>query len=184
MEKSIVKAVNKANIVVNEEQIQRIIDRIGVEAANENSSHGAPHWKILRELRLEEIDSIIGNAEVHSKYLLWGPASHGTISPITTGGAFYVRIVLTKDKIYSFSFDQLFRKVANYEKPLSEIDKVRQGKAGAGFVLPYDTVQIRFKDRNNITVIAKGEYSRTDLRDLVNDFKDLGLDFIEYNKFD
>lgn len=184
MIKSIMKAVKRANMVVDEAKIQEIVDRIGEEEANKNSTHGMPHWKVLRELRMEEIDKVVGEAEVVSKYLLWGPSAHGTISPATTGGVFYVRVVLTRTKIYTFAYDQQFRNVAKHIENLQDIVKVKQAQAGRFGIIPYDSLVIKFRNRDSVIMISKGEFSRKDFASLLNDLKDLGVDAVEKNLFE
>lgn len=183
MNKKVLKTVKNANIVATEAEIQEIVNRLGEENVESISPHGLKHWKVVRELRFKEVDEMVKDEEIVSKYFCYGVAGYTAVSVANTGGIFYVRVILTKNKIYAVGYDQLFRIVSKSVESLSNISRVKQAKQGAMLVIPYDSLMVKFKNGENVTVVGKGELGKKDLASIVNDLKALGAD-IEENKFE
>lgn len=187
MEKSIKKAVKNTNLTFNEDEILGIITGMSEEDINDTGKYGIKHWKVLRDLVIKRMDEELKLKEedIVSKYLIWGlSAAISVITYANSGGVFYNRIILTKNKLYVNGYDQLFRCIERHSINIADIDGISQGKAGKYGMLPVDGAFINTVDGKKITLVGKDNYARKDIGLLINDLISLNNELPKYNIFE
>lgn len=181
--KSLKKSIKNANINCNDEEILEIIEGMSEEEINHANKIGIKHWKVLKKLVLKTIDKELdlNQDEVIGKYLIWGPLAITNVNMLSSGGIFYYRIIITKEKVIYYGFDQGFKKVESKTKNITDIINIKQSKVSS--INPKDRISINFQDGSVIILLALEKDSRQDIGQLINTLGELNITLSQVNHF-
>lgn len=165
------KAVIKANIVYDENEVQEITSSMTEEEINNSGKLGCKHWKVLRKLVLKKMDDELklNENDVVNKYFVWGIGAYGNVNMWSAGSAFYNRIIITNDTFYSQSYDQDFRCIGRHSCEIAKIRSIKQGKAGDFVVLPRDGAIISLEDKTKVLLLGMDKFSKSDIGCIIRD---------------
>lgn len=168
MDKELKKLVAQLNWKVTEYEINNIVNKLGENV--EKSKYGVKYYRVLMELVCNKVDEELNleESEVQYKGLVLGGLAFTSATIWTSGGAVYYRIIVTKTKIYSYSFDYFFKLVGKFEYDITEVKEVKIAEAGQDGIIPYEGYQIVFNDGKLVILYSINKFSIKDLEGLKN----------------
>lgn len=183
MKKSIIKQVKKANIVFNEVEIQEILNGMTEEEVNDKGKLGIAHYKVLVRITKRKMyeELALSKEDIISDYFIWGPMAFSNINSMTAGGVMFYRIIITKNILYAFGYDDWFRTIERHKKEINQVDKINQGRVG-GFI-PRDGIIIKFMDRTKIILLGITNDTKVTLYNIIEDLRTLKPDIVNENIF-
>lgn len=168
MNKELSKLVLGLNWKVSEEEVNNIVNELGEDV--EKSKYGVRYYQVLKNIVCKKVDEELNlnESEIICKIIALGGVAFTNATLMTSGGAVYYRVVVTKSKIYSYSFDYFFKLVSKLEYNLSEIKEIKIAEAGQDGIIPYDGYQIGFNDGKFIILYSINKFAVKDL-DILKD---------------
>ncbi|MBU3108582.1 hypothetical protein [Clostridium gasigenes] len=166
MNEELKKLVAQLNWKVTEDEVNNIVNKLGENV--EKSKYGVKYYRVLMELVCNKVDEELNleESEVEYKGLVLGGLAFTSAVIWTAGGAVYYRIIVTKTKIYSYSFDNFFKLVGKFEYDLSEVKEIKIAESGQDGIIPYEGYQIVFNDGKIVILYSINKFSIKDLENL------------------
>lgn len=185
MSNTLKKAIKKANINYDENEIQEITSTMTQEDIDHTGKLGIKHWKVLRKLVLKKMDDELklNDNTVINKYFIWGVAAFAPVTMWTSGGAFYYRIIITNDTFYAYAYDQNFSCISRKSCQIQQIRSIKQGKAGDYGVLPRDGIIITTEDKSKVILLGSDKYAKSDLGCIIRDLSAVNDSLTQVNIF-
>lgn len=179
MNKELNKLVSQLSWEVTEDEVEEIVNKIGEDV--EKSKYGVRYYKVLMNIVCKKVDEELNleESEVEYRGIVLGGVAFTSAVVWTSGGAVYYRIIVTKTKIYSYSFDYFFKLVGKFEYDLSEVKEVKIAEEGQDGIIPYEGYQILFNDKRLVILYSINKFSIKDLHKLKDD---LVLGGVNYRK--
>lgn len=163
MNKELSKLVSELNWKVSEEEVNNIVNELGEDA--EKSKYGVRYYQVLKNIVCNKVDEELNleESEITCKSIALGGVAFTNATVMSSGGAVYYRVVVTKTKIYNYSFDYFFKLVNKFEYDLSEIKEIKIAEAGQDGIVPYDGYLISFNDGKLVALYSINKFAVKDL---------------------